>query len=88
MTILATLPGSFLMGSLSIRPLQMQGSDSETSTCVHMMLHRHKPLLLSVHVTSVLYLVQFMTELRASIGVTRSYSSYLFLCALALNNGQ
>jgi len=42
-------------------------------------------MLLSVHVTSVLFLVWFnnFPWLWASIGVTRSYSSRPFLCALA-----
>ena len=37
-----------------------------------------------MHVTSVLFLVQFnnFSPTMASIGVTRSYSSHLFLCAL------
>ena len=42
-------------------------------------------MLLSVHVTSVLFLVRFnnFALIWASIGVTHSYSSRLFLCALA-----
>ena len=42
-------------------------------------------LLLSVHVTSVLFLVWFNNFaycLWASIGVTHSYSSHVFLCTL------
>ena len=43
-------------------------------------------MLLSVHVTSVLFLAQFsnfaLTMVWASIGVTLSYSSRPFLCAL------
>ena len=37
--------------------------------------------LLSVHVTSVLFLVRF-NNFTASIGFTRAYSSRPFLCAL------
>ena len=39
-------------------------------------------MLLSVHVTSILFLVQF-NNFAVSIGVTRSYSSHPFVCALA-----
>ena len=42
-----------------------------------------KNLLLSVHVTSFLFLVRFNNfALWTFIGVTRSYSSHPFLCAL------
>ena len=44
--------------------------------------HRHKRLLLfTKQVTGILCLVQF-NELWASIGVSRSFSSHPFLCAL------
>ena len=43
-------------------------------------------MIAAKHMTSVLFLVQFeiSTRLWASFGVTHSYSSCLFLCALAL----
>ena len=49
----------------------------------------YKPLLmlLSVHVTSVLFLAIILARLRASIGVARSYSSRPFVCALAETSG-
>ena len=51
-------------------------------------VHRHKPLLLSMW-PGVLLLVQFnnnLSGLRASSGVTHSYSSHPFLCALDWGN--
>ena len=44
-------------------------------------------MLLSMHMTSFLFLVLFnnFARLWASIGVTRSYSSHPFLCALAMH---
>ena len=39
-------------------------------------------MLLSVHMTSVLFLVRFNNFAMTSIGDTRSYSSRLFLCTL------
>ena len=43
-------------------------------------------MLLSVHVTSVLFLVWlvFLAQLQVSIGVTRSYFSRPFLCAVVI----
>ena len=50
----------------------------------HAAAHRHKPLLLSMYwVFYFWYSSIILTGLWASIGVTRSYSNHLFLCALA-----
>ena len=42
-------------------------------------------MLLSVHVTSVLFLVRF-NNFALTIGVMYSYSSHLFLCTLDVYN--
>ena len=50
------------------------------------MLHRHKPWLVQ-HVTGcAIHIYSHLPGLWASIGVTRSYSSCPFLCALDIDN--